>query len=74
MLGCACVVDGDCRLLTPGVAVQLRSVPSPAFSEELRKNCRERLLACLADLTGQSTLIKGGYTSFWCHCWEGHGR
>ncbi|KAI0747681.1 DNA polymerase phi-domain-containing protein [Daedaleopsis nitida] len=36
----------------------LRSVPSPAFSEELRKNCRERLLACLADLTGQSTLIK----------------
>ncbi|KAM5542581.1 hypothetical protein V8D89_003542 [Ganoderma adspersum] len=36
----------------------LRSVPSPAFSEELRGNCRERLLACLADLTAQTTLIK----------------
>ncbi|KAI1788483.1 DNA polymerase phi-domain-containing protein [Ganoderma leucocontextum] len=36
----------------------LRSVPSPAFSEELRRNCRERLLACLADLTVQTTLIK----------------
>ncbi|EJF62593.1 hypothetical protein DICSQDRAFT_135562 [Dichomitus squalens LYAD-421 SS1] len=36
----------------------LRSVPSPAFSEELRGNCRERLLACLADLTVQTTLIK----------------
>ncbi|KAI0806965.1 DNA polymerase phi-domain-containing protein [Fomes fomentarius] len=36
----------------------LRSAPTPAFSDELRKNCRERLLACLADLTGQTTLIK----------------
>ncbi|KAI0713431.1 DNA polymerase phi-domain-containing protein [Earliella scabrosa] len=36
----------------------LRSVPTPAFSEELRKNCRERLLACLADLTAQTTVIK----------------
>ncbi|RDX52694.1 hypothetical protein OH76DRAFT_1399938 [Lentinus brumalis] len=42
-----------------GAIAALRSVPSPAFSEELRKNCRERLLACLADLTGQTTIIKG---------------
>ncbi|KAI9056874.1 hypothetical protein FKP32DRAFT_1598752 [Trametes sanguinea] len=38
----------------------LRSVPTPAFSEELRKNCRERLLGCLAELTAQTTLVKDG--------------
>ncbi|KAI8998993.1 DNA polymerase phi-domain-containing protein [Trametes punicea] len=38
----------------------LRSVPTPAFSEELRKNCRERLLGCLAELTAQTTLVKEG--------------
>ncbi|OCH90301.1 hypothetical protein OBBRIDRAFT_887807 [Obba rivulosa] len=37
----------------------LRSVPTPAFSDELRKSCRERLLSCLADLTGQTTVLKG---------------
>ncbi|OBZ75369.1 DNA polymerase V, partial [Grifola frondosa] len=37
---------------------QIRSAPTPAFSEELRKNCRERLLGCLAELTAQSTLVK----------------
>lgn len=47
------------RFTDPVPAPQLRSVPSPAFSEELRRNCRERLLACLADLTVQTTLIKG---------------
>ncbi|KAI0350071.1 hypothetical protein OH77DRAFT_1100919 [Trametes cingulata] len=36
----------------------LRSVPTPVFSEELRKNCRERLLGCLAELTAQTTLVK----------------
>ncbi|KAI0637371.1 DNA polymerase phi-domain-containing protein [Trametes polyzona] len=36
----------------------LRSVPSPTFSEELRKNCRDRLLGCLAELTAQTTLVK----------------
>ncbi|KAI0831759.1 DNA polymerase phi-domain-containing protein [Trametes gibbosa] len=36
----------------------LRSVPTPAFSEELRKNCRDRLLGCLAELTVQTTLVK----------------
>ncbi|EMD34453.1 hypothetical protein CERSUDRAFT_55542 [Gelatoporia subvermispora B] len=37
----------------------LHTVPTPAFSEELRKSCRERLLGCLADLTGQTTVVKG---------------
>ncbi|KAH9857639.1 DNA polymerase phi-domain-containing protein [Lenzites betulinus] len=36
----------------------LRSVPTPSFSEELRKNCRDRLLGCLAELTAQTTLVK----------------
>ncbi|KAI0648248.1 DNA polymerase phi-domain-containing protein [Trametes meyenii] len=36
----------------------LRSIPTPAFSEELRSNCRERLLGCLAELTAQTTLVK----------------
>ncbi|KAI0668533.1 DNA polymerase phi-domain-containing protein [Trametes maxima] len=39
-------------------AILLRSVPMPAFSEELRNNCRERLLGCLAELTAQTTLVK----------------
>ncbi|KAI0654742.1 DNA polymerase phi-domain-containing protein [Cubamyces menziesii] len=38
----------------------LRSVPTPAFSEELRKNCRDRLLGCLAELTAQAALVKEG--------------
>ncbi|KAI0781313.1 DNA polymerase phi-domain-containing protein [Trametes elegans] len=37
----------------------LRAVPTPAFSEELRKNCRDRLLGCLAELTAQTTVVKG---------------
>ncbi|KAH9929645.1 DNA polymerase phi-domain-containing protein [Amylocystis lapponica] len=37
----------------------LHSVPAPPFSDELRKSCRGRLLNCLAELTGQSALIKG---------------
>ncbi|KAI0373319.1 hypothetical protein BV20DRAFT_963165 [Pilatotrama ljubarskyi] len=36
----------------------LRSVPTPVLSEELRKNCRDRLLGCLAELTAQTTLVK----------------
>ncbi|GBE82630.1 hypothetical protein SCP_0410150 [Sparassis crispa] len=36
----------------------LRSIPNPAFSDELRSACRDRLLSCLAELTGQSTVIK----------------
>ncbi|EIW60756.1 DNA-directed DNA polymerase [Trametes versicolor FP-101664 SS1] len=40
------------------VILALRSVPAPAFSEELRKICRDRLLACLAELTVQTTLVK----------------
>ncbi|KZV71817.1 hypothetical protein PENSPDRAFT_751491 [Peniophora sp. CONT] len=33
-------------------------VPSPAFADDLRKQCRDRLLACLADLTLHPTLVK----------------
>ncbi|VDB99939.1 unnamed protein product [Peniophora sp. CBMAI 1063] len=33
-------------------------VPSPAFTDDLRKQSRDRLLACLADLTLHQTTIK----------------
>ncbi|KAH9842530.1 DNA polymerase phi-domain-containing protein [Rhodofomes roseus] len=36
----------------------LRSVPAPQFSDELRKLCRDRLLSCLADLTGHTTAVE----------------
>ncbi|EIW84995.1 hypothetical protein CONPUDRAFT_47531 [Coniophora puteana RWD-64-598 SS2] len=36
----------------------LQSLPSPAFSDELRQTCRQRLLTCLAELTNQVTVIK----------------
>ncbi|EGO20980.1 hypothetical protein SERLADRAFT_452123 [Serpula lacrymans var. lacrymans S7.9] len=38
----------------------LHSLPSPSFSDDLRQNYRDRLLSCLADLTGQTTAIKIG--------------
>ena len=55
-------------------ALQLRSVPTPTFSEDLRRACRERLLACLADLTTQTTLIKGACSSPLRPGPGGHGR
>ncbi|KAF9815443.1 hypothetical protein IEO21_04614 [Rhodonia placenta] len=36
----------------------LHRIPSPPFSDDLRKACRERLLSCLAELTGQLTVVK----------------
>ncbi|KAH7910650.1 DNA polymerase phi-domain-containing protein [Hygrophoropsis aurantiaca] len=36
----------------------LRSIRVPPLSEELRQNCRSRLLSSLADLTGQISLVK----------------
>ncbi|KAI0933631.1 hypothetical protein AcW1_005407 [Taiwanofungus camphoratus] len=39
--------------------IALRGLPSPSFSDELRQTCRDRLLSCLAELTGQTTLIRG---------------
>lgn len=42
---------------------QLRTLPNPAFSDELRKSCRNRLLACLSDLGNQTTPIKQGSVS-----------
>ncbi|CCM03691.1 uncharacterized protein FIBRA_05836 [Fibroporia radiculosa] len=38
----------------------LRTLSSPPFSDELAKSCRERLLSCLAELTGQATVVSGG--------------
>ena len=35
-------------------------MPAPQFSDELRKACRDRLLSCLADLTGQATVVEKG--------------
>ncbi|PSS32180.1 hypothetical protein PHLCEN_2v2053 [Hermanssonia centrifuga] len=38
----------------------LRDIPAPIFSDELRKLCRSKLLSCLAELTGQTTVITTG--------------
>ncbi|TFY61434.1 hypothetical protein EVG20_g7059 [Dentipellis fragilis] len=38
--------------------VALHAAPSPPFSDDLRKQCRARLLSCLAELTTQSTVVK----------------
>ncbi|PCH38454.1 hypothetical protein WOLCODRAFT_115513 [Wolfiporia cocos MD-104 SS10] len=38
----------------------LHSVPSPVFSDDLRKSCRQRLLSSLAELTGHATLVSNG--------------
>lgn len=40
--------------------LQLHAVPTPMFSDDLRQSCRTRLLTCLADLTGQVTLVRSG--------------
>ncbi|KAL1715196.1 DNA polymerase phi-domain-containing protein [Schizophyllum commune] len=36
----------------------LHTTPNPPFSDALRKNCRERLMTCLADLTSQTITVK----------------
>lgn len=38
----------------------IHSVPSPPYSDHLRRQCRERLLGCLADLTQLSIVTKTG--------------
>ncbi|KAJ8078693.1 DNA-directed DNA polymerase [Marasmius tenuissimus] len=40
--------------------IGLRAVPQPAFSDDLRRHCRTKLLSCLADLTVQATVIQEG--------------
>jgi DNA polymerase phi len=40
--------------------LQLRRIPKPPFSEDLRKECRTKLLSSVAELTGQSSSIKSG--------------
>ncbi|KAI0792872.1 DNA polymerase phi-domain-containing protein [Abortiporus biennis] len=36
----------------------LRSIASPSFSDDLRRTCREKLLSCLAELIGHSSVVK----------------
>ncbi|KAG6892458.1 hypothetical protein C0992_000424, partial [Termitomyces sp. T32_za158] len=36
----------------------LHSMPNPVFSDELRKSCRTRLLACISDLNTQTSVVK----------------
>lgn len=42
---------------------QLRSISHPAFSDDLRRSCRSRLLSCLTDLNNQTNIIKSGVFS-----------
>jgi len=42
------------------LGTQIHSVPSPPYSDHLRRQCRERLLCCLADLTQLSIVTKTG--------------
>lgn len=37
----------------------MHTAPKPALSDSLNKNFRQRLFGCLADLTSQTTLVKG---------------
>ncbi|KAI0086629.1 DNA polymerase phi-domain-containing protein [Irpex rosettiformis] len=39
-------------------SLALHNAPSPVFSDELRKLCRERLLSSLAELTTHTSLVK----------------
>jgi DNA polymerase phi len=39
---------------------QLKSLPSPPFSDDLRQACRARLLGCLGDLNSQITVVRSG--------------
>ncbi|KAF8162945.1 DNA polymerase phi-domain-containing protein [Crassisporium funariophilum] len=41
----------------------LRNIPTPAFSDILRQNCRVRLLSCLSDLNTQTSVVKSGEKS-----------
>jgi hypothetical protein len=43
---------------------QLRSVPSPPLSDELRQCCRDRLLSCLGDLCNQIVAVTEGQLYF----------
>ena len=38
----------------------MRKIPKPPFSEDLRTECRAKLLSSVAELTGQSSSIKSG--------------
>ncbi|KAF9653857.1 hypothetical protein BDM02DRAFT_3265026 [Thelephora ganbajun] len=40
--------------------IGLRQTPKPPFSEDLRKECRTKLLSSVAELTGQSSSVKSG--------------
>ncbi|KAE9400753.1 hypothetical protein BT96DRAFT_857021 [Gymnopus androsaceus JB14] len=42
--------------------IGLHQIPKPQFSDELRQNCKDKLLGCVADLTSQVTTIEGDST------------
>ena len=44
--------------LVVSISTQIHTVPSPPYSDHLRRQCRERLLGCLADLTQLSIVAK----------------
>ncbi|KAF8911087.1 DNA polymerase phi-domain-containing protein [Gymnopilus junonius] len=39
-------------------ALPIHTIPSPIFSDNLRQSCRNRLLACLSDLSSQTVVLK----------------
>lgn len=43
---------------TDSVSLKIRDVPQPPLSPESRKLCRNRLLTCIGELTGQTTVVK----------------
>ena len=40
------------------MSYQPHITPTPAFSDELRRSCRNKLLTCLSDLGSQTTIVK----------------
>jgi hypothetical protein len=46
------------RLIITQPDPQVHKVPSPPFTDDLRRQCRERLLGCLADLTRLSNVTQ----------------
>jgi DNA polymerase phi len=51
-----CMYTSSLQSLAVLTRYQIHSVPSPPYSDLLRRQCRERLLGCLADLTQLSTV------------------
>lgn len=52
----------------------LRSISHPAFSDDLRRSCRLRLLSCLSDLNNQINIVKSGDKSVKTHAVASDGE